>query len=247
MTYWKLIDGSDFIGVATSYAFIRFQTKHKIMLVCDVSEAQYIMHNDAVYHAKWMVPEHPDKRGQYKTIDVIEISEEEYNLLAEVEDYEIPEPEYVEPPQEIIVDLVEQITIDYLVDNKIKSMSAACHNAITNGFDITLSDGETVHFSCTTQDQLNLITLANMAASGAMEAYPYHADGQLCKYFSADEIAAIVAKMQMLIARETTYFNSLKAYIYSLKDKTEIAAVYYGVDIPAEYQSEVYKDLFLGE
>lgn len=242
--YYKLINGSEFIGVASSYNFLKFQTKHRIMLACAEDTAQYVIceKTQKIYHAKWMVPESSEKRGQYETIDVIQITKEEYDLLYDVEEYEIPEPEIIEP-EEIPVDPVEQTTLEYVVNQKVKQMSNYCHNAITNGFDIELSGG-VMHFSCTTQDQLNLITLANMASSGAMELYPYHADNQPCTYFTAEEITAIVTAMQMLIAKETTYYNSLKSYINGLETKEEVAAVYYGCEIPEEYQSVVYKDLF---
>lgn len=246
MRYYKLIDESGYVGVANSFNLLKYQTKHRIMLACDEETAQYVRceKTQQMYHAMWMVPEHPDLKGKYKTIDVLEITEDEYNLLYEIEDYEeIPEPEDIEP-EEIPVDPVTAVTLDYVITQKIKAMRTECRKAITNGFDIVLSDGNAVHFTCTTQDQLNIITLGNLAASGELEAYPYHADGELCRYFTVAEIMEIVSAMQMLIARETTYFNSLKAYIAALTDTAAVADIYYGCAIPTDYQSQVYKDLF---
>lgn len=37
--------------------------------------------------------------------------------------------------------------------------------------------------------------------------------------------------------------NALKAYIESLDDMNEISAITYGIEIPAEYQSDVLKVL----
>lgn len=55
----------------------------------------------------------------------------------------------------------------------------------------TWTDGETHHFSLTTQDQLNLITLSAMVSQGA-EQVPYHADGELCKFYSVSDMLAII-------------------------------------------------------
>lgn len=245
MTYYKIIKNNTFIGVADSNALLRYQTKHRIMVSCDVQDAQYIICKDGLYHAEWMSPENSDKRGTYETADIIEITKDEYDTLYEVEEYEIPAPDediYTEPEYH---DLIAESTLDFVIDRKIKQMKNACSNAITNGFDIELAEGVIRHFALTTQDQINLITLANLASSGAeTDKYPYHADNELCVYFSADEIAAIVHEMQMTIARHTTYFNSLKNYIGQLKNIDDVAAVYWGIPVPAEYQSEVYKDLF---
>lgn len=244
MTYYKLIKNNTFIGVATSDAFLRYQTKHRIMLSVDVQEAQYIMCNDDIYHAVWMSPENSEKRGIYETVDVIEITKEEYDTLYEAEEYEIPNPKEIEQPEEeIIIDEIKNATLDYLIDRKIKQMENACKNVITSGFDITFDDKD-YHFSLTIQDQLNIITLGNLASANNIGKFPYHADGQLCTYFTAYEISAIVKQMQMTIAKNTTYFNSLKAYIESLTTIESIAAVYWGMDIPVKYQSEVYKTMF---
>lgn len=245
MKYFKLIKDNVFIGVANSMQLLRYQTKHRINLWCDIDEAQYIMCNDSIYRAEWMCPESSDTRGKYETVDVIEISEDEYKSLLETESFEIEMPAPEEIQEEIpIVDYVEAATLDYLIDSKLKQMKTACSNAITNGFDLEVAEGENLHFSLTTQDQLNIITLVNLAASDSSQSYPYHADGQLCRMFSAAEIELIFKSMQMTIARNTTYYNSLKAYIADCKDRDTVQAIYWGCDVPEQYQSEVYKQLF---
>lgn len=131
--------------------------------------------------------------------------------------------------------------LEYSRSVKIAEMSAICNNTITNGFDVTLNGG-VEHFSLTTQDQLNLITLINMVATGA-ETIPYHADGQLCKFYTATEISAIITAATNFKTYHISYYNSLKAYIDALTDTTVIAAITYGTAIPAEYQSGVLQSL----
>ncbi len=91
-------------------------------------------------------------------------------------------------------------------------------------------------------NQLNLITLSSLAASGQTEI-PYHADGELCRYYSAQDINTILNTATAFKTYHVTYFNSLKAYVESLATIEEIAIIEYGCEIPEEYQSEILKEL----
>jgi len=121
-------------------------------------------------------------------------------------------------------------------------MSRTCNQVIEAGFDLQLSDGNIHHFSLTTQDQINLISLGSMAANG-MESIPYHADGEICRFYTAEEITTILAQATAFKIYHTTYYNALKNYINSLDSIEDIAAITYGVELPEEYQSEVLKSL----
>lgn len=121
-------------------------------------------------------------------------------------------------------------------------MSSVCHNAITNGFDIELSDGKTHHFSMSIEDQIKIQTLATKARSGET-MLPWHSDGELCVFYPAEDILRIYAQLEILQTYHTTYFNSLKYYIESMDTMEAVSQVWYGMDIPEEYQSEVLKYL----
>jgi len=75
-------------------------------------------------------------------------------------------------------------------ESKINEMSRICRQTIEAGFDLELR-GETRHFSLSTQDQLNLISLSTMAQTQSI--IPYHADGEECEFYTADEINIIIA------------------------------------------------------
>ena len=135
-----------------------------------------------------------------------------------------------------------QDDIDDIRDAKIDEMSIACNETITKGFDVELSDSESHHFSLTTQDQLNLITLSSMALAGDNDI-PYHADGELCKYYTAEDINTIVSAATAFKTYHVTYFNSLKAYIMTLAKIEDVINVEYGSEIPDEYQSDILKEL----
>lgn len=115
-------------------------------------------------------------------------------------------------------------------------------SVISAGFDIKLSDNEIHHFALTTQDQLNLITLSSLVASGETNI-PYHADGELCKFYSPEDIMTITEGATNFKTYQVSYFNSLKAYIESMSDIESISAITYGVQIPDEYMSDVLKSL----
>ena len=246
MNYYKLISGNTFVGIATQSDFRVFQHKHQIVLVCDEEQAQYVQCGDILYRAHWMVPVTTD-RVAYETVEVIRIEKDEYDILYEAVEkgeyikveQEQPTPEVETPP----VDPNEAVTIDYVKTAKIAEMNYICNKVIENGIDVQLSDGNVYHFSLTTQDQLNLITLQSMIAAG--ETYiPYHADGELCRYYSVDDIKVVMDAATAHKTFHVTYFNSLKVYINSLDDIATVSQVQYGMDIPAEYQSDILKALY---
>ena len=247
MNYYKLISGTNIVGIATSLDFRRFQKKHRIILICDEQSAQYVQYKDILYHDNWMLPITSDLY-EYESAEVIQVDEQEYNTLKaalETEDEIVIKPETPVEEEPEYVDPNEIITVDYVKSVKIAEMSNTCNKVITNGFDVVLRDGNSYHFSLTTQDQLNLITLSSMVANGETQI-PYHADGELCRFYSAEDINIIITTATQFKTYQISYFNALKAYIESLDDMNEIGAITYGVDIPAEYQSDVLKALIAG-
>lgn len=237
MKCYKIIMGDKFVGVGTSIDLRKFQQKHSVFFACDESEAQYIQCGGKLYHDMWMLPV---STQSYSAADVKEIEQDEYDALfaAIKSNQEIP-VQIGEEPIEDNTPEEDQVTVEYVRESKINEMKSACNHAITNGFDIALNDEQTYHFSLTIQDQLNLITSAQMIASGS-ETIPYHADGELCKYYSAADMNAIIEKANAFKTYHVAYFNSLKSYIASLNDMNKISKVFYGSAIPTKYQSEVY-------
>lgn len=247
MNYYKLINGSIFVGVATENDFRFFQRKHKIILACTVEQAQYIQLGEYLYHANWMSPV-TTYTIDYETVDIIRIDKEEYEILLDAVESggEIEVGQDVEQPIEDtpIVDPVEETTIEYVRSAKIAKMTTTCNKVIENGIDVFLSDGISYHFSLTTQDQLNLITLQSMIAAGET-SIPYHADGELCRYYSVDDITAVMEAATAYKTYHVTYFNSLKMYINSMSNIADISAVQYGMDVPDEYQSDILKAMYV--
>ena len=249
MNYYKIIADGKFIGVGNSTNMICYQVKHNIILGCSEKKAEYIICDEKLYRADWMLPVNPmSTKYSYTKAEVIAIEEEEYNtLVSAIEKNEeiVIEPETPVEEEPEYVDPNDIVTVDYVKSVKIAEMSNTCNKVITNGFDVVLRDGNSYHFSLTTQDQLNLITLSSMVANGETQI-PYHADGELCRFYSAEDINIIITTATQFKTYQISYFNALKAYIESLDDMNEIGAITYGVDIPAEYQSDVLKALIAG-
>lgn len=239
MIYYKLIQDNNIIGVATDADLLRYQQRHGVLERANVKTAEYLEHQGVLYRDAWMRPLHTnDYKFSQMVIRVID--ESEYLTLLEIfkeEPAPAGIPDIVEPV--IIPDPEAELTIETIKEGKITLMSKTCNQLIEAGFDIELN-GQIEHFSLTTQDQLNLISLSAMVASGA-EAIPYHADGQVCRFYSNAEMTAIVNAATNFKIYHTTYYNALKNYINSLNTLEALEAIQYGIELPEEFQSEVLK------
>lgn len=239
MRYFKILVNEQLVGAISSDDFI---FRRRSGGFCNTTEeyAELAVYKNAYYRASWMLP--MDYQFTYTEASILSISEEEYNALKHAEEsgQEIDDnpPEEEEEEQPVWVDPVEQETIEYLRESKIREMSYACRNAIEAGFDLVLRD-ETSHFSLTTQDQLNLMSLSTMINS--QEMIPYHADNEPTKFYTAAEIQSIIDGAAAHKTYHTTYYNVLKTYINSLDSIEAIAAVTYGIAIPSEFQNEVWQ------
>ena len=120
---------------------------------------------------------------------------------------------------------------------KLKEISDACNKIIVTGIDLELSEG-TVHFNLKTEDQSNIANLFRVVELGSTE-FPYQADGDVCRIYTANEIVKIYIAMQELITKQTTYHNSLKSYVQGLTTPEDIATIVYGMELPEPYLTEM--------
>jgi len=127
------------------------------------------------------------------------------------------------------------------VSDKLSELSSACNAAITAGADVQLSDGSTARFSYSLEDQSNVSEMFNAVLMGAT-SYPYHANGENCRMYSAADITAIYLALSSLKTGQTTYFNQLRQYVQTLETVPKINAVKYGDALAGEYL-ETYNTL----
>lgn len=119
-------------------------------------------------------------------------------------------------------------------------ISAACEQTIYSGVSVTLADGTTEHFALTEHDQLNLFGKQVQLASGLAQL-EYHSDGQPCRYYSAADMQTIITKAMWHVSYHTTYCNAINMWVASVETAEELQQIFYGADVPEQYQSEVLK------
>lgn len=239
MKYYKIMTFENkMIGAVSSTNFVRYSTLGHSYLRCDEKKGEYVVYDGITYRAAWMAPCKTDRA--YIEAQIIEISESEYQIYMDAieKDEELPVEEDDIPPLPEPTDEIEEESIAFVRTHKIAEMSATCRKTIEAGVDVELR-GEKHHFSLDTQDQLNLMSLGVMAQTQSM--IPYHADGETCVFFTAEEISQIVSAATAHKVYHTTYYNALKNYINALETIEDIAAITYGTPIPDEYKSEVLR------
>ena len=151
--------------------------------------------------------------------------------------YQTPNPDTgseILPPEPYIPTLKE------LQVSKKREISQACETAIYSGVDVTLTDGSTEHFSLTEHDQLNLFGKQVQLAAGITQL-EYHSDGQPCRYYSAEDMQIITSTAMAYVSYHTTYCNAVNMWIAGCETADEIQQIYYGADVPEQYQSDVLK------
>ena len=237
MKYFKMIDNNTIIGVVSSNDFIRYQAFNDCFLHCDETTGEYISYNGKLYRSTWMQP--IKLHQNYIELITLEITKEEYDIFrAAIDNNEtiVIDGDNDEPVEEEDI----SIEFEFVRSSKIQEMSYECRKTIEAGFDLELQ-GAIHHFSLTTQDQLNLMSLSTFAQTQTL--IPYHADGEECVFYSAEDINKIIETATNLKIYQTTYYNSLKTYINALETIEEIAAIEYGTPIPEEYKSDALKIL----
>ena len=240
MKYYKIIIDKTFIGAVHSGQFVAENTTNHKLYFCAEDKGQFVNYDGILYRDYWMQPLFTNTRA-FSNAKILEITEEEYNTYMdaihnneEIDDEEPEDEPIVIPPTPEEIDEGRE----FVRASKIAEMSAACRKAIEEGIDLNVH-GETHHFSLTTQDQLNLMSLSVMAQT--QDIIPYHADGEVCVFFTAEEINQIISAATAHKIYHTTYYNALKEYINALETIEAIAAITYGTPIPDEYQSEVLR------
>lgn len=144
------------------------------------------------------------------------------------------DPEPVTPPEPYEPTLVELQTA------KKHEISQACEQIIYAGISVALADGTVEHFALTEHDQLNLFGKQVQLAAG-VDQLEYHSDGQPCRYYSAADMQRIITAAMQHVSYHTTYCNALNMWISGAQTAEEIQQIFYGADVPEQYQSEVLK------
>ena len=115
-------------------------------------------------------------------------------------------------------------SVDSIKAEKIAEIKKDCEEYIYAGADVTYADGVKEHFTYNLADQSNISEMFTAVMAGATE-YPYHADGEICKIYTKEQIVAIYGTLSLFKTEATTYHNSLKAQINAMTDAEAISAI----------------------
>lgn len=78
-------------------------------------------------------------------------------------------------------------------------------------------------------------TIAELQSSKKQEI------SQACRYYSAADMQTIITTAMWHVSYHTTYCNALNMWISGAQTAEEIQQIFYGADVPEQYQSEVLK------
>lgn len=118
----------------------------------------------------------------------------------------------------------EPAPVDSIKAEKITEIKKDCEEYIYAGTSVTYADGATEHFTYNLADQSNISEMFTAVMAGATE-YPYHADGEICKIYTKEQIVVIYVTLSLFKTEATTYHNSLKAQINAMTDADAISAI----------------------
>ena len=139
-----------------------------------------------------------------------------------------------EPPEPYVP------TLEELQAGKRREVAAECERLIYAGINVALTDGSVEHYALTIEDQLNLFGKLSQITAGATQL-EYHADGQPCRYYSAADMQATIQAAMWHVSYHTTYCNAINMWIAGCQTADEVAEIFYGADVPEQYQSDVLK------
>ena len=108
-----------------------------------------------------------------------------------------------------------------------REIGAACTAVIYAGVEVA---GK--RYSLTEHDQTELMAQLQSVKEGAA-AIPYHADGELCRLYTAEEFAAVAQAAMAHIFYNRTYCNHLNAWIKRATLK-QLATIKYGTELPKD-------------
>lgn len=95
--YYKLIDNNKIIGVITKDNFRKYQPKHGRILFSDEENAQFIEYKNIYYYDDWFRPLPENSNISRVFIDIVKISENEYeNLKSQLDEGDMPEDDSLE-------------------------------------------------------------------------------------------------------------------------------------------------------
>ena len=80
--YWKVLKNNKLIDVLDRLTYLKYQVKNDLVLFTTINDAQLFLSSDEkhIWHA-FSLRRLPTNVTKYETVELVEISEEEYELI----------------------------------------------------------------------------------------------------------------------------------------------------------------------
>lgn len=128
---------------------------------------------------------------------------------------------------------------------QLEVVNEECTNTIYSGIDVSTSKG-TEHFSLTEKDQINITALYTQCLNG-VTSVPYHADGAICREFSAEEMVVLGKSALEYVVYCTTLCNHIRAWINRTETVEEVISIHFNSELPADLQESFNSVISIGE
>lgn len=171
-------------------------------------------------------------QGNYTAYTTIYRTYEDNDMLIELSNdgsvyVAPPEPEPIPEPEPYVP------TYEEILNNKISELSSICKYTIESGLYIN-----ELHYSYTEEDQINLNDIVSTVKLTGLPL-GYHADGQNCTEYTAEELISIYIQLAMNKYCQQTYFNQSREYLKSLEESEEnkeiVESYVYGTTLIGTY------------
>lgn len=163
--------------------------------------------------------------GDKDAPDCYEVDDIPFDIMEDIFSYRYIDGQFVRKPDTDSKHVVEAKT------HKIQFLNDTCASLIEGG--IQIGDD---HYSLSYADQINLSKLVSQVTMYPEIPVFYHADGQLCRQYTPEEITSIGQVAEAWVIYHTTYCNYAKGYIKSLHDFNAIRNFKYGDRLSDEFQ-----------
>jgi hypothetical protein len=165
--------------------------------------------------------------GDKNAPDCYEVNDIPFDIMEDIFSYKYIDGQFVRKPDTDDKHVIEAKKIKRLFLND------TCASIIEGG--ITINDND--HYSLSYADQINLSKLVSQVTMYPEIPIFYHADGQLCRQYTPEEIINIGQIAEAWVIYHTTYCNYAKGYINSLHDFNTIRNFKYGDRLSEEFQT----------
>lgn len=146
------------------------------------------------------------------------------------------EPEKPDPvPEEPYIPTIEEVKA-----LKKQEIYTTYNADVAAGVDVELSIG-TQHFPLQGEDREFLMGKQLELAGSTAEQVSYQDSDNHCMLLSREDMQKIITEALAFVNYKTTYRNNLCEWVDQCSTKEAVGQIFYGTNIPEEYQNEVYK------